>query len=209
MGATKRIAEIIVQTKNNEINTTAYITTRFGNVLGSNGSVVPLFKKQIAAGGPITVTHPEVMRYFMTISEACQLVIEAAVMGSGGEIFVFDMGEPIKIYDLAVNMVRLSGLLPERDIKILFTGLRPGEKLFENLFSGKEMLIKTHHEKILIGKSEVFEEDYVYNYIQRLRNLDDQASIYTLKKLLNSFVTEYVFSEDASNQSDHSLPVQN
>jgi FlaA1/EpsC-like NDP-sugar epimerase len=201
MGATKRIAEIVVQTKNSAFMNTAYITTRFGNVLGSNGSVVPLFKKQIAAGGPITVTHPDIMRYFMTIAEACQLVIEAAVMGNGGEIFVFDMGKLVKIYDLAVNMVRLSGLLPERDIKITFTGLRPGEKLFEDLFSDKETLIKTHHEKILIGKTEMYEKDYVIKFIHLLLDLDDQVTNENIKKLLNSFVSEYVIATEESSAS--------
>src|SRR5690606_16617995 len=130
-GASKRAAEIYIQSLNHEnSNYTRFITTRFGNVLGSNGSVIPLFEKQIAMGGPVKVTHPEITRYFMTIPEACQLVLEAGAMGKGGEIFMFDMGKPVKIADLAYNMIRLSGLEPEKDIKIVYTGLRPGEKLY-------------------------------------------------------------------------------
>lgn len=198
MGVTKRLAEIAIQTKAIENKNTAYITTRFGNVLGSNGSVVPLFKKQIAEGGPVTVTHPDMIRYFMTIPEACQLVVEAAVMGEGGEIFVFDMGEPVKIYDLAKNMIRLSGFIPERDIKIQFTGLRPGEKLFEDLFSDKEKLIKTHHEKILIGKVNEYDPSFVNNMIKRLQDLEDDIPHSKLKLLLKSFVPEYQYKEAIS-----------
>jgi FlaA1/EpsC-like NDP-sugar epimerase len=152
MGATKRVCELYVQSlvTGNGTNT-QFITTRFGNVLGSNGSVVPLFTKQIEAGGPVTVTHKEVKRYFMTIPEACQLVLEAGFMGQGGEIYLFDMGEPIKIYDLAVKMISLAGLEPEKDIKIIETGLRPGEKLFEEMLADKENNLPTHHPKILIA----------------------------------------------------------
>ena len=131
---------------------TRFITTRFGNVLGSNGSVVPLFKDQIAKGGPVTVTHKDIIRYFMTIPEACKLVLEAGCMGRGGEIFVFDMGEPVRIYDLAARMIRLSGLTPDKEIKIIETGLRPGEKLFEELLNDKETTLTTHHKKIMIAK---------------------------------------------------------
>ncbi|MBS4064934.1 MAG: polysaccharide biosynthesis protein [Chitinophagaceae bacterium] len=193
MGVTKRIAEIAIQTKGKESGGTAYITTRFGNVLGSNGSVVPLFKKQIAAGGPVTVTHPNMIRYFMTIPEACQLVIEAGVMGNGGEIFVFDMGSPVNIYDLAKNMIRLSGLIPERDIKIKFTGLRPGEKLFEDLFSDQEKLDRTHHEKIMIGKVRQYQPSEVKHMIHTLELLvqEQQIDITHLKDLLKIFVPEY------------------
>ncbi len=202
MGVTKRLAEIAIQTKAFENKNTAYITTRFGNVLGSNGSVVPLFKKQIAEGGPVTVTHPDMIRYFMTIPEACQLVVEAAVMGEGGEIFVFDMGEPVKIYDLAKNMIRLSGFIPERDIKIQFTGLRPGEKLFEDLFSEKEKLIKTHHEKILIGKVNEYDPLFVKNMIKRLQELEDDIPHPKLKLLLKSFVPEYQYKESISTPQE-------
>lgn len=153
MGATKRTAEIYIQSLNlRPGNKTAFITTRFGNVLGSNGSVIPLFERQIASGGPVTVTHPDIIRYFMTIPEACQLVLEAGVMGMGGEIFLFDMGKPIKINDLALQMIRLSGLKPGKDINIIYTGLRPGEKLFEELLTSGENNLPTHHPKITIAQ---------------------------------------------------------
>lgn len=151
MGATKRAAEIICQAMNGRSHT-RFITVRFGNVLGSAGSVVPLFKEQIAQGGPVTVTHPEISRYFMTIPEACQLILQAAAMGKGGEIFVLDMGKPIKICYLAEQMIKLSGKVPEREIKIIYTGLRPGEKLYEELFHAEEKLGKTTHPKILLAE---------------------------------------------------------
>ncbi len=154
MGASKRSAEIYVQSVARKPNNkTTFITTRFGNVLGSNGSVIPHFKKQIENNGPVTVTHPEITRYFMTIDEACQLVLEAGAMGKGGEIFVFDMGKPVKIIDLASNMIRLSGFIPNEDIKIEFTGLRPGEKLYEELLADKENTQPTHHQKIMIARA--------------------------------------------------------
>lgn len=158
MGATKRIAEIYVQALNNKLEKdnlekrTKFITTRFGNVLGSNGSVIPRFREQIEKGGPVTVTHPDITRYFMTIPEACQLVIEAGSMGNGGEIFVFDMGKSVKIVDLAKKMIKLSGFEPNKDIEIKFTGLRPGEKLYEELLNDLENTLPTHHEKIMIAK---------------------------------------------------------
>lgn len=159
MGATKRIAEIYVQSLNNHLDSisngkvnTKFITTRFGNVLGSNGSVIPRFRDQIQKGGPVTVTHPEITRYFMTIPEACRLVLEAGAMGQGGEIFVFDMGKSVKIVELAKKMIRLSGFKPNEDIEIKFTGLRPGEKLYEELLNDLENTLPTHHEKIMIAK---------------------------------------------------------
>ncbi|NWJ53358.1 MAG: polysaccharide biosynthesis protein, partial [Bacteroidetes bacterium] len=153
MGASKRICEIYVQAlAQNKDVLTKFIITRFGNVLGSSGSVIPLFKRQIEHKGPLTVTHKEIMRYFMTIPEACQLVLEAGYMGNGGEIYIFDMGEPVKIYDLAIKMIQLSGYVPHKDIAIEVTGLRPGEKLFEELLTGKEDLLPTHHKKIHISK---------------------------------------------------------
>ncbi|MCT1524863.1 polysaccharide biosynthesis protein [Sphingobacterium hotanense] len=164
MGATKRIAEKYVQTLNNYLfnlddgKGTKFITTRFGNVLGSNGSVIPRFKDQIEKGGPVTVTHPDITRYFMTIPEACQLVLEAGNMGNGGEIFVFDMGKSVKIVDLAKKMIKLSGHTPFKDIEIKFTGLRPGEKLYEELLNDLENTVSTHHEKIMIAK--VRENDF-------------------------------------------------
>lgn len=165
MGASKRIAEMYVgmlqHLKNKHTNgsseakfNTKYITTRFGNVLDSSGSVIPRFKQQIKKGGPITVTHPDIIRYFMTIPEACSLVLEACTIGKGGEIFVFDMGEPVKILDLANTMIKLAGLTPEKDIKIEFSGLRPGEKLYEELLNKEEEVIATHHKKIMISKSD-------------------------------------------------------
>jgi len=154
MGASKRIAELYLAACMDKAGQTKLITTRFGNVLGSNGSVVPIFSAQIAAGGPVTVTHPEITRYFMTIPEACQLVLEAGAIGSGGEVFVFDMGDPVKIKDLAVNMIRLSGLVEEQDIKIEYSGLRPGEKLYEELLTDKEDLLPSHNPLIFKAKKE-------------------------------------------------------
>jgi FlaA1/EpsC-like NDP-sugar epimerase len=153
MGATKKICELLVhaQSKRKD-NNTQFITTRFGNVLGSNGSVIPLFNKQIADGGPVTITHPDITRYFMTIPEACQLVLEAGFMGNGGEIYVFDMGEPVRVMDVAMNLIRLSGLEPYKDIQIKVVGLRPGEKLFEELFAADEPMMPTHHPKISIAQ---------------------------------------------------------
>ncbi|ELR70622.1 UDP-N-acetylglucosamine 4,6-dehydratase [Fulvivirga imtechensis AK7] len=164
MGCSKRIAEIYVRSLNNHLKqldrttATSFVTTRFGNVLGSNGSVIPFFQKQISQGGPVTVTHPEITRYFMTITEACQLVLEAGAMGKGGEIFIFDMGKSIKIVDLAKKMIQLSGLALNKDIEIVYTGLRQGEKLYEELLASKENTISTHHSKIMIAK--VLEYDY-------------------------------------------------
>lgn len=153
MGASKRAAELFVQAlQNTEGNITKFITTRFGNVLGSNGSVIPHFKKQIEAGGPVTITHPDIVRYFMTIPEACDLVLQAGTMGQGGEIFVFDMGKPVKILDLATRMIKLSGFEPNNDIKIIYTGLRPGEKLYEELLSDDAKTLPTHNEKIMVSK---------------------------------------------------------
>lgn len=163
MGASKRIAEKYVQSLNykyrndSEHNGTKFITTRFGNVLGSNGSVVPLFKKQIEEGGPITITHPDIIRYFMTIPEACQLVLEAGAMGNGGEIYIFDMGDPVKIIDLARKMIKLAGFAPDKQIKIKIVGLRPGEKLYEELLNDTAKTLPTHHEKIMIAE-EIFDD---------------------------------------------------
>jgi FlaA1/EpsC-like NDP-sugar epimerase len=164
MGASKRIAEIYVQSLNHaKHGSTKFITTRFGNVLGSNGSVIPRFKEQIENGGPVTVTHPEITRYFMTIPEACRLVLEAGNMGNGGEIFVFDMGKSVKIIELAKKMIRLAGLVPNKDIDITFSGLRPGEKLYEELLNDNENTMPTHHEKIMIGKV----REYIFEEVQK------------------------------------------
>ncbi|WP_308418846.1 polysaccharide biosynthesis protein [Flavobacterium orientale] len=173
MGASKRIAEKYVQSLYLgqkdiiDTETTKFITTRFGNVLGSNGSVVPLFSKQIEAGGPVTITHPDIIRYFMTIPEACQLVLEAGAMGNGGEIYLFDMGKPVKIIDLAKKMIRMAGFEPEKEIPIVVTGLRPGEKLFEELLNNSSLTLPTHHEKILVAK-ETFED-----FKQLSKEIDD------------------------------------
>lgn len=194
MGATKRAAEMYVQSKNQH-SSTSYITTRFGNVLDSNGSVIPLFKKQIAAGGPVTVTHQDITRYFMTIPEACQLVLEAAFIGNGGEIFVFDMGESVRIADLAHKMIRLSGFIPDKDIKIEYVGLRPGEKLYEELLNDKEFVQPTHHEKIMIFK--VIHHDFqsVQDKILCLEALitqsaDEMSLVKCLKELVPEFVSQ-------------------
>lgn len=174
MGASKRIAEIYVQSlfhhmrNTSDSTSTRFITTRFGNVLGSNGSVIPLFRKQIEQGGPVTITHRDIIRYFMTIPEACSLVLEAGVMGNGGEIFVFDMGQPVKIWDLANRMISLSGLKAGEDIEIVETGLRPGEKLYEELLNEKEHTIATHHKKIMIARVRTYDYKDVLDHLTRL-----------------------------------------
>jgi len=200
MGASKRVCEMIVQTKSlKQGMKTQFVITRFGNVLGSNGSVIPLFAKQIEEGGPVTVTHPEITRYFMTIPEACELVLEAGFMGKGGEIFVFDMGRPVKIDDLARNMIRLSGFEPDKDIRVVYTGLRPGEKLYEELLSSGEELLSTFHEKIKIAKVE--KNDYrkeVLRAMECLRNLY-QMSEKDVVELFEELVPEYKMSKETTN----------
>lgn len=196
MGCSKRIAEIYVQSLNNHqeatnIGVTAFVTTRFGNVLGSNGSVIPLFKSQIKDGGPVTVTHPDISRFFMTIPEACQLVLEAGTMGRGGEIFIFDMGKSIKILDLAHKMIRLSGLEPERDIKIVFTGIREGEKLFEELLATAENTLPTHHPKILIGKVKEYSYQEINNYVELFNDLVYDRNELKMVALMKELVPEY------------------
>lgn len=220
MGASKRIAEIYVQSLNNSLSSkdvvfsnglryinemevrpiTKFITTRFGNVLGSNGSVIPRFKQQIEKGGPVTVTHPEITRYFMTIPEACRLVLEAGCMGKGGEIYVFDMGKSVKIVELAKKMIRLAGLIPNQDIKIQYSGLRPGEKLFEELLNDNENTLPTHHEKIMIGKVREYVFDDVERQIYSLINYanvnDDRQVVIAMKKLVVEFKSKNsVFEE--------------
>ncbi|MCL1851012.1 MAG: polysaccharide biosynthesis protein [Bacteroidetes bacterium] len=191
MGASKRIAEIYVQSLNYAQKTTKFVTTRFGNVLGSNGSVIPIFREQIEKGGPITITHPDIMRYFMTIYEACQLVITAGAMGEGGEIFIFDMGEAIKIYDLAAKMIKLSGLTLGKDISIEFTGLRPGEKLYEELLANAENTKPTPHKKIMIA--DVIKYDYqdIENKIEQLLISKNEESPHIVK-LMKDIVPEYI-----------------
>ena len=190
MGASKRIAEIYTQSLNKE-GSTRFITTRFGNVLGSNGSAVTLFRKQIEKGGPVTVTHPEVIRYFMTIPEACRLVLEAGMMGKGGEIYLFDMGEPVKIIDLANKMIRLSGLEPEKDILIKFTGLRPGEKLYEELLNDEENTLPTHHPQITIGKVRKYDFETISKKIEEIISLFDKQDNTLIVKKMKEIVPEY------------------
>jgi FlaA1/EpsC-like NDP-sugar epimerase len=191
MGATKRIAELYVNCLQGK-GQTKFITTRFGNVLGSNGSVIPLFKKQIDAGGPLTVTHEDITRYFMTISEACQLVLEAATMGNGGEIFVFDMGESVKIHDLARNMIILSGLRYPEDIDIKITGLRPGEKIFEELLADGEKTRPTYHEKIMIAKTKKIDADVVSEKIDNLCLVNSKVQNLEVVSLIKHILPEYI-----------------
>jgi FlaA1/EpsC-like NDP-sugar epimerase len=197
MGATKRFAEMYTQSMNQlEGMHTKFIATRFGNVLGSNGSVIPLFKKQIERGGPVTVTHPDITRYFMTIPEACELVLEAATMGEGGEVFIFDMGESVKIINLAKKMITLSGMRVDRDIEIKFTGLRPGEKLYEELLNTDENTLPTHHPKILIAKLNVPS----YTYMDTQMNLIQDVLVLGDNNELVSKIKE-VIPEYKSNNS--------
>lgn len=195
MGASKRMSEIYVQSLNKSQShnnaPTKFITTRFGNVLGSNGSVIPLFKKQISSGGPITVTHSEMTRYFMTIPEACQLVLEAGCMGKGGEIYVFDMGKSIKILDLAKRMIRLSGLELGKDIQITFTGLRPGEKLYEELLNPAETSLPTHHQKIMIATVREYDFEKVKTVVNELTHLFGKQNNNDLVKILKKYIPEY------------------
>lgn len=190
MGATKRMCEMIVQAFN-KVSDTEYVAVRFGNVLGSNGSVIPLFKKQIAAGGPVTLTHKDITRYFMTIPEASQLVLQAGAYAEGGEIFVLDMGKPVKIYDLAENLIKLSGYEPHKDIKIEITGLRPGEKLYEELLMNEEGLTETKHEKIFIGKPGEFEIDDIARKTEELLKYATKGSKVRLKKQLKMVVDTF------------------
>ena len=192
MGATKRMCEMIIQTKN-KVSKTDYAAVRFGNVLGSNGSVVPLFKEQIEKGGPVTVTHKDIIRYFMTISEAAQLVLQAATYAKGGEIFVLDMGQPVKIYDLAVSMIKLSGYEPEIDIPIKITGLRPGEKLYEELLMGEEGLTRTEHEKIFIGQPLDMDITEIERKLASLRELiqDEHHSYEEIKNKMKKVVPTF------------------
>ena len=204
MGASKRICEMYIQSQSQlEGMNTQFITTRFGNVLGSNGSVVPLFSKQIAAGGPVTLTHRDITRYFMTIPEACQLVLEAGFMGSGGEIYIFDMGKPVKIYDLAVKMITLAGLEPGRDIAIVETGLRPGEKLFEELLATKENTLPTYHKKIMIGKIRENNPILVHHDVLALLNLLKSATDDQLVSAMKKLVPEFVSQNSTYERLDH------
>ena len=194
MGASKRSAELLVQSLQFlPENKTKFITTRFGNVLGSNGSVIPLFKKQIEAGGPITITHPDIVRYFMTISEACELVLQASTMGKGGEIFVFDMGKPVKIKDLAIKMIKLSGKEPEKDILLKYTGLRPGEKLYEELLSDDAKNLPTPHHKIMVSMDPYKEYNEIKDLIEQLEaaalSHDNNQIVRILKNMVPEFIS--------------------
>ncbi len=192
MGASKRVAELFVQAlQNREGNETTFITTRFGNVLGSNGSVIPYFRKQIEKGGPVTITHPDIVRYFMTISEACELVLQAGTMGRGGEIFVFDMGEPVKILNLATRMIKLSGFEPNVDIKIVYTGLRPGEKLYEELLSDSSKTMPTHHKKIMISKDPSMTFKEINNLTEELYAIATQQNKTAVVRMLKQIVKEF------------------
>lgn len=215
MGASKRIAEIFCQSFNHHVNKsykksgpvfgtppTRFITTRFGNVLGSNGSVIPRFKKQLEKGGPLTVTHPEITRYFMTIPEACQLVLEAGAMGQGGEIFVFDMGQPVKISELAKKMIRMTGKEPGKDISIVYTGLRPGEKLYEELLNNSENTLNTYHEKIMIAKVREYDFIEVNNNIDKLIDTAHKHYITPTVAMMKQMVPEFISKNSAYEQLD-------
>ena len=191
MGASKRIAEIYTQALN-ENSSTDFVTTRFGNVLGSNGSVIPLFKKQIENGGPVTVTDPEITRYFMTIPEACQLVLEAGCIGNGGEIYVFDMGESVKIVDLAKKMIKLSGLELGKDIQIVYTGLRPGVKLYEELLNNEENTLPTHHDQIMVARVQKYDYESINEKITTLIDLFNTQDNFAIVALMKSMVPEFI-----------------
>lgn len=203
MGASKRVAEMYVQSLHYEKNIyTRFITTRFGNVLGSSGSVIPHFRKQIVQGGPVTVTHKDIIRYFMTIPEACQLVLQAGTMGKGGEIYVFDMGKPVRILDLAERMIRLSGLRPYEDIDIVFSGLRPGEKLYEELLNDASLTLPTHHPKIMISKVPAPEFQEIKKKVKTIIKTATKHKDKKVVKLLKELVPEYISENSEFSQLD-------
>jgi FlaA1/EpsC-like NDP-sugar epimerase len=210
MGASKRTCEQILRSRANlDGNKTQFVITRFGNVLGSNGSVIPIFRKQIEAGGPVTVTHPDITRYFMTIPEACQLVLEAGFMGSGGEIFVFDMGEPVKIADLARQMIKLSGYEPDKDIKIEYTGLRPGEKLYEELLTDREKTLPTYNAKVKIAEVAEFDHEATLaktvSLLQSAYRLTENELIAKLSAIVPEFVStnsSYLSAQEEDSAGD-------
>ena len=191
MGATKRACEMIIQYKAQESVHTEFVTTRFGNVLGSNGSVIPLFRRQIESGSAVTVTHPDIIRYFMTIPEAVSLVLEAGAMASGGEIFVLDMGAPVKITTLAENLIRMYGKVPYKDVPIVFTGLRPGEKLFEELLMDEEGLKSTENKKIFVGNQIEIHPDVMIAKLRALRDAAEANDSETTVKLLSDLVPTF------------------
>ncbi len=206
MGASKRIAEIYVQSLAKECKKSAnnmiFVTTRFGNVLGSNGSVIPYFKEQIEKGGPITVTDPEIVRYFMTIPEACRLVLEASSFGNSGEIYVFDMGKPVKIVDLAIRMIKLAGYIPYKDIDIQFIGLRPGEKLYEELLNDAETTIPTHHDKITVASVRQYEFDKVLADIQTIIAYSKSVDIKNTIKMMKQMIPEFISNNSPFSEFD-------
>jgi len=193
MGVSKRVCEIIVQNKNRRTKSrTVFLTVRFGNVIGSAGSVIPLFKKQIRSGGPVTVTHPEIIRYFMLIPEACQLILQAGSMGKGGEIFLLDMGEPVKIDEMARDLIRFSGFEPDVDIKIEYVGLRPGEKLYEELLTEGEDVMPTEHKKIMVLNSRECDFSCITDKIDELKKFAGMKKDEEIKKVFKMIVPEYI-----------------
>jgi FlaA1/EpsC-like NDP-sugar epimerase len=209
MGCTKRLAEIYVQSLGlaldlgHKTGKTKFVTTRFGNVLGSNGSVIPRFREQIAKGGPVTVTHPDITRFFMTIPEACRLVMEAATMSTGNQIFVFDMGESVKINDLARRMIQLAGLTPDEDIKIEYSGLRPGEKLYEEVLSDHENTLPTNHSRIRIAKVREYDYDDAFKAADELERLSREVEIMEMVKLMKSVVPEFISKNSKFEEFDN------
>jgi FlaA1/EpsC-like NDP-sugar epimerase len=210
MGASKRVAEIYIQALNQQ-KKTRFITTRFGNVLDSSGSVIPRFRQQIEKGGPVTITHPEITRFFMTIPEACQLVIEAGFMGQGGEIYVFDMGKSVKIIDLAKKMIQISGLTLGKDIQITFTGLRPGEKLYEELLHNSENTLPTHHPQILIAKVKEYDYPTVATEVEELTELangqNDMEIVQQMKKIVPEYVSNNSIYEQLDSKAQGAAPL--
>jgi len=203
MGASKRVTELLVQAENGcGVSATRFMIVRFGNVVGSEGSVVPLFKKQILRGGPVTVTHPEVTRYFMTIPEACQLVLQAGAMGEGGEVFILEMGTPVKIDQMARDLIRLSGFEPDVDIKIEYIGLRPGEKLYEELITQGEGIIATSHEKIMVLRGQPCDKAKLYKEIKEVARLAQDQDCLRIKKKIKEIVPEYEIQRGESNEPE-------
>jgi FlaA1/EpsC-like NDP-sugar epimerase len=208
MGCTKRLAEIYVQSmglaleSGNVQGKTKFVTTRFGNVLGSNGSVIPRFREQIAKGGPVTVTHPDITRFFMTIPEACRLVMEAATMSSGNQIFVFDMGESVRIDDLARRMIQLAGFTPDKDIRVEYTGLRPGEKLYEEVLANTENTLPTNHSRIRIAKVRKYDYQEAKNMVAELERLSRIVDVPSMVRMMKQIVPEFISNNSRYEEFD-------